>query len=64
MAKLADDTEGALTLCASHESVAKPMMAFVRLNEGRVFSKAMEIPIPLRFVFVVFTPKSSPNIDW
>ena len=63
MARLPDDSEGCLTLCASHASVKRPTIAFVRLAEGRVYKKALEIPIPLRFVFVVITPKPSPNID-
>ena len=38
-------------------------MAFVRLAESKIFSNALEIPLPLRFVFMILTPKPSPNID-
>ena len=63
MGRLPDNSEGALTLCAAIESLQKPIMAFVRLAESKIFSNALEIPLPLRFVFMILTPKPSPNID-
>ena len=63
MASLPDDSEGALTLCASIESISKPIVAFIRLAESKLFKNALEIPLPLRFIFVVLTPKYSEDID-
>ena len=63
MASLPDDSEGALTLCAAIESISKPIVAFVRLAESKLFKNALEIPLPLRFMFVVLTPKYSEDID-
>ena len=63
MASLPDDSEGALTLCAAIESISKPIVAFIRLAESKLFKNALEIPLPLRFMFVVLTPKYSEDID-
>lgn len=63
MASLPDDAEGALTLCAAVESLTEPIAAFIRLAESKVFNGALEIPLPLRFMFVVLTPKENVNID-
>lgn len=61
--RMPEDSEGALTLCGAMECLSKPMIAFVRLAEGYRFKQALEIPIPLRFVIVILTPKPSPFID-
>ena len=45
------------------DDLTKPIVAFVRLVESKVFNNALEIPLPLRFMFVVITPKSSVDID-
>jgi solute carrier family 4 anion exchanger 2 len=63
MNRMPEGSEGALTLCGAIPSLTQPMVAFVRLAEGYLMSHALEIPIPLRFVFVILTPKPSPNID-
>merc|ERR1711936_756588 len=60
---LPDDAEGSLTLCAAVDDLTKPIVAFVRLAESKVFNNALEIPLPLRFMFVVLTPKNSVDID-
>ena len=63
MNRLPENSEGCLTMCGAIESLTKPAIAFVRLAEGSIFANALEIPIPLRFVFLVLTPKPSPNMD-
>ena len=35
-----------------------PICAFIRLDEPRVFEGMMEIPLPLRFVFILLGPRS------
>ena len=54
---------GSLTLCGAMDGLTKPVVAFVRLSESKVFTNALEIPLPLRFIFVVLTPKKSVDID-
>ncbi len=63
MNRMPDDSEGALTLCGALECLSRPLIAFVRLAEGYRFKQALEIPIPLRFVIIILTPKPSPWMD-
>ena len=43
--------------------IDEPLSAFVRLEEGIVMPNALEIPIPVRFIFLLLTPKSDLSID-
>jgi len=61
--RMPDDVEGALTLCGAIECLSRPMVAFVRLAEGQRFKQCLEVPIPVRFVIVILTPKPSPYMD-
>jgi hypothetical protein len=63
MNKLEAGTEGTMTLVGSLESLKKPLVGLVRLNHGIVMPNLMEIPLPVRFIFVLFTPIISPNMD-
>lgn len=63
MHKLEDGTEGTMTLVGSLDSITKPLVGLVRLNHAIVMPNLMEIPIPVRFIFVLFTPRISPNMD-
>ena len=63
MSKLEEGTEGTMTLVGSLESIKKPLVGFVRLNHSIVMPNLMEIPVPVRFIFVLFTPIVSPNMD-
>jgi len=62
--RLKKDTEGAIVLVGSLESLSKPLVALVRLAEGIIMPNALEVPLPMRFVFIVLTPKPSPNMDF
>ena len=57
-------TEGTIVLVGSLESIDKPISALVRLAEGIIMPNALEVPLPMRFVFILFTPKPSPNLDF
>ena len=63
MHKLEEGTEGTMTLVGSLDSLKKPLVGFVRLGHGIVMPNLMEIPLPVRFIFVLFTPRISPNMD-
>ena len=53
---------GALTLVGNLELIDEPLTAFVRLEEGILMPNALEIPIPVRFIFLLLTPKSDLSI--
>ena len=61
--RVPEDTEGALTLVGAVDIVDEPLTAFVRLAEGIIMPNALEIPLPMRFIFLLLTPKSSTSID-
>ena len=64
MSKLEDGTEGTMTLVGALDSLKKPLVGLVRLNHSIVMPNLMEIPLPVRFIFVLFTPRISPNMDY
>ena len=43
--------------------IDEPLTAFVRLEEGIIMPNALEIPLPMRFIFLLLTPKNSTFID-
>jgi len=61
--RMPDDVEGVLTLCGAMECLKQPLVAFVRLAQGQKFKQCLEVPIPVRFVIVILTPKPSPYMD-
>lgn len=63
MMRMPEDSEGCLTLCGAREYLSQPFVAFVRLSEATVMTSAMEIPLPLRFLILVFTPDPWPIMD-
>lgn len=38
-------------------------MAFVRLNEAALLESVLEVPVPVRFLFVLLGPSQS-NVDY
>lgn len=63
MSKLEEGTEGTMTLVGALESLKKPLVGLVRMARGVIMPNLMEVPVPVRFIFVLFTPKPSPNMD-
>lgn len=45
------------------EFLEQPAMAFVRLNEAVLLESVLEVPVPVRFLFVLFGPTQS-NVDY
>lgn len=45
------------------EFLEQPAMAFVRLNEAVLLESVLEIPVPVRFLFVLLGPSQS-NVDY
>ena len=64
MNRMEDGTEGTIALVGSLPSIEKPIVAVVRLASAVVMPNLMEVPVPVRFIFVLFTPDFSPNMDY
>lgn len=45
------------------EFLEKPAMAFVRLNEAVLLESVLEVPVPVRFIFVLLGPTQT-NMDY
>ena len=64
MNRMEEGTEGTMALVGSLKSIDKPLVAVVRLTSAAVMPNLMEVPVPVRFFFVLFTPEFSPNLDY
>ncbi|VIO88821.1 Uncharacterized protein BM_BM9545 [Brugia malayi] len=57
MRKLAEGTEGAVIMAGIFNGIDRPVCAFLRLDRAKVFFPELpNVPIPLRFVFVLLNP--------
>ncbi|XP_071493352.1 band 3 anion transport protein-like [Diadema antillarum] len=56
MRKIPPDAEGALVMVAKEENLDAPYMALVRLDEAIHFENFLEVPLPLRYIFLVTGP--------
>ena len=63
MQKLAPGTEGTITLAGALESLEKPVAGLVRLTQATMMPALLEVPIPVRFIFVLFIPQPSFTMD-
>ncbi|XP_066543485.1 anion exchange protein 3 isoform X2 [Amia ocellicauda] len=61
--KIPDDAEATVVLVGCVDFLEQPAMAFVRLNEAVFLESVLEVPIPVRFMFVLLGP-SQCNIDY
>ncbi|XP_029443090.1 anion exchange protein 2 [Rhinatrema bivittatum] len=61
--KIPDDAEATVVLVGCVEFLDQPTMAFVRLQEAVQLDCVLEVPIPVRFLFVLLGP-SSANMDY
>ena len=59
-----DGPEGSMAMVGSLKTIEKPIVAVVRLASAVVMPNLMEVPVPVRFIFVLFTPDFSPNMDF
>ncbi|UJR09022.1 hypothetical protein I4U23_013271 [Adineta vaga] len=53
---VSENAECAEVLIGSVRSLTRPIMAFVRLSHGQLIDDITEVPIPLRFLFLLIGP--------
>ncbi|KAM9850466.1 anion exchange protein 3 [Aulostomus maculatus] len=63
LAKIPRDAEAVIVLVGCVEFLEQPAMAFVRLNEATLLESVLEVPVPVRFIFVLLGPSQS-NMDY
>ncbi|XP_028446767.1 anion exchange protein 3 isoform X1 [Perca flavescens] len=63
LAKIPKDAEAVIVLVGCVEFLEQPAMAFVRLNEAVILESVLEVPVPVRFIFVLLGPTQS-NVDY
>ncbi|XP_054827076.1 anion exchange protein 3 [Eublepharis macularius] len=63
MEKIPGDAEATVVLVGCVQFLEQPTMAFVRLNEAVFLESVLEVPIPVRFIFVLLGPSQS-NMDY
>lgn len=61
--KIPDNAEATVVLVGCVEFLDQPTMAFVRLQEAAHLEAVLEVPVPVRFLFVLLGP-SSTNMDY
>ncbi|KAM5126874.1 anion exchange protein 2-like, partial [Mantella aurantiaca] len=63
MEKIPENAEASVVLVGCVEFLDQPTMAFVRLQEAVELDCVLEVPIPVRFLFVLLGPTTS-NMDY
>lgn len=63
LAKIPKDAEAVVVLVGCVEFLEQTAMAFVRLNEPVMLESVLEVPVPVRFLFVLLGPSQS-NMDY
>ncbi|XP_076602324.1 anion exchange protein 3 isoform X1 [Chaetodon auriga] len=63
LAKIPKDAEAVIVLVGCVEFLEQPAMAFVRLSEAALLESVLEVPVPVRFIFVLLGPSQS-NVDY
>ncbi|XP_030642976.1 anion exchange protein 3 [Chanos chanos] len=63
LAKIPKDAEATVVLVGCVEFLEQPAMAFVRLNEAVLLESVLEVPVPVRFIFVLLGPTQT-NMDY
>ena len=58
-----EGTEGAVVLVGALDEIKKPVVAFVRLAEAIIMPNTIEMSLPVRFIFILLTPKGDLNMD-
>ncbi|XP_045178660.2 anion exchange protein 2-like isoform X2 [Mercenaria mercenaria] len=59
MKRMSRDAEACTVLVGCVDYLEKPAMAFVRLAEKQVLDNLTEVPLPVRFVFILLGPENS-----
>ncbi|XP_051538310.1 anion exchange protein 2b isoform X1 [Myxocyprinus asiaticus] len=61
--KIPENAEATVVLVGSVDFLEQPTMAFVRLQEAVQLDSVLEVPVPVRFLFVLLGPPST-NMDY
>ncbi|KAG7455363.1 hypothetical protein MATL_G00255920 [Megalops atlanticus] len=61
--KIPENAEATVVLVGSVDFLDQPTMAFVRLQEAVLLESVLEVPVPVRFLFVLLGPPST-NMDY
>ncbi|XP_053782914.1 anion exchange protein 2 isoform X2 [Desmodus rotundus] len=61
--KIPENAEATVVLVGCVEFLSRPTMAFVRLREAVELDAVLEVPVPVRFLFLLLGP-SSANMDY
>ena len=59
MRRIPAGSEVSTVLVGQVEYMQRPALAFVRLSQGRFLENLTEVPLPVRFVFVLLGPENS-----
>uniref|UniRef100_A0A667ZDU4 Anion exchange protein n=1 Tax=Myripristis murdjan TaxID=586833 RepID=A0A667ZDU4_9TELE len=54
-----DNMEASIVLSGIVDSLQKPVVAFIRLSDSVVMESALEVSVPVRFVFILVGPSQS-----
>ncbi|KAG5851104.1 hypothetical protein ANANG_G00089490 [Anguilla anguilla] len=61
--KIPENAEATVVLVGSVDFLEQPTMAFVRLQQAVELDSVLEVPVPVRFLFVLLGPAST-NMDY
>jgi len=56
-------TEGSTVLVGTLDNIDKPVVALVRLSKAVMMPKTTEVSLPVRFIFIAFTPTLDDELD-
>ncbi|XP_007501706.1 anion exchange protein 3 isoform X8 [Monodelphis domestica] len=59
MEKIPEDAEATVVLVGCVPFLEQPAAAFVRLNEAVLLESVLEVPVPVRFLFVMLGPRET-----
>lgn len=57
--RIPEDAEATAVLVGGLEYLEQPTVAFVRLAHGQIMPNLMEVPVPVRFFFILLGPSNS-----
>ena len=64
MRRIPHDAEACTVLVGCVDYLDKPAMAFVRLAERQVLDNLTEVPLPVRFMFLLLGPSGNTSMDY
>ncbi|XP_065304819.1 band 3 anion transport protein-like isoform X2 [Dermacentor albipictus] len=62
--RIPEDAEAIAVLVGGLDFLEQPTIAFVRLAQGQVMPNLMEVPIPVRFFFILLGPSHTDDLDY